>query len=72
MLSAGFRDSEAGVTERYGRDADGRKAWEYCMSSAPGTSPAKLAFLSLLRESISQSSATVIIAVKPPVGIMLN
>jgi len=48
MLSDGFRDSEAGVTERYGRDADGRKAWEYCMSSVPEASPARRAFLSLL------------------------
>ena len=72
MLSAGFRDSEAGVTERYGRDANGRKVWEYFMSPGPEASPAKRAFLSLLRELAGQSSATVITAIKSPVGIMLN
>jgi len=73
MMSAGFRDSEAGVTERYGQDAVSRKAWELCMSR-PEASRVREAFLFFLnlRESSTQSSATVIIAIKPPVKTLLN
>jgi len=74
MLSAGFRDSEAGVTERYGQEAARRKLWELGMPWAgkAGASAAKEAFLFFSRESGGRSSATVIMVIKPPVGIMLN
>jgi len=73
MMSAGLRDREAGVTERYCPDAASRKAWELCMSR-PRASRAREAFLFFLnfRESSSQSSATVIITIKPPVEVLLH
>jgi len=70
MLAAGLRDSEAGVTERYGPDAARLKAWELFMST-PGTSISRGAS-PFLTESSGQPTATVIIAIKPQVGIMLK
>ena len=69
-MSTGLRDSEAGVTERYGPDAVGRKVWELCMSRPMAREAFQ--FFSKLRELGSQSNATVIIAIKHPVGIILS
>ncbi|CUS10339.1 unnamed protein product [Tuber aestivum] len=57
MLLDGFRDSEAGVTERYGREANGRKAWEYSMTLSDSI-PARRALPLLLRELASRAGAT--------------
>ncbi|CUS10338.1 unnamed protein product [Tuber aestivum] len=57
MLLDGSRDSEAGVTERYGREANGRKAREYSMA-LPATNPARRALPLLLGELASRPGAT--------------
>ncbi|CUS10335.1 unnamed protein product [Tuber aestivum] len=56
-MLAGFGDTEAGVTGRYGQAANERRPWEHCMASLENN-PTRRAILPLVRELVSQNDAT--------------